>query len=87
MTSREDRQSLSQDIGIANAAGTRLQLACAIACIDVRTLQRWKADEGLAVGDGRPQAARPLFGHALSDAESAELVCVTNDEHRHSGSS
>ena len=79
MIGLEDRQSLSQDIGAAHAAGARLHLACEIAGIDVRTLQRWKAHEGLTAGDGRPQAVRPAPGHALSDAERAELVRVAND--------
>ena len=60
MIGLEDRQSLSQDIGVAHAAGARLHLACEIAGIDLRTLQRWKAHEGLTAGDGRPQAVRPL---------------------------
>ena len=72
-------QSPSQDIGVAHAAGARLHLACEIAGIDVRTLQRWRAHEGLAVGDGRPQAVRPPRGHALSDVERAELVRVANE--------
>ena len=79
MTGLEDRQSLSQDIGVAHAAGARLHRACEIAGIDLRTLQRWKAHEGLSAGDGRPQAVRPLPSHALSGAERAELVCVANE--------
>jgi putative transposase len=79
MTGLEDRQSLSQDIGVAHAAGARLHMACEIAGIDVRTLQRWKAHEGLTAGDGRPQAVRPLPSHALSSAERAELVRVANE--------
>jgi len=58
MIGLEDRQSLSQDIGVAHAAGARLHLACDIAGIDVRTLQRRKAHAGLTAGDGRPQAVR-----------------------------
>ena len=42
MIGLEDRQSLSQEIGVAHAAGARLHLACEIAGIDVRTLQRWR---------------------------------------------
>ena len=57
-----DRQFLSQDIDAAHAAGARLHLACEIAGIDVRTLQRWKAHEGLIAGDGRPGAVRPVPG-------------------------
>ena len=79
MIGLEDRQSLSQGIGVAHAAGARLHLACGVAGIDLRTLQRWKAHEGLTSGDGRPQAARPPPSHALSDAERAELVRVANE--------
>jgi len=79
MIGLEDRQSLSQDIGAAHAAGARLHLACEVAGIDLRTLQRWKAHEGLTAGDGRPLALRPLPSHALSDAERAELVRVANE--------
>jgi len=78
-----DRQSLSQDIGLAHAAGARLHLACEIAGIDVRTLQRWKAHAGHTAGlitaDRRPAAVRAQPGHALSPAERAELVRVVNE--------
>ena len=47
--------------------------------IDLRTLQRWKAHDGLVAGDGRPQAVRPLPRHALSQAERAELLRVANE--------
>ena len=79
MIGLEDRQSLSQDIDVAHAAGARLHLACEIAGIDLRTLQRWKAHKGLTTGDGRPQAVRPLPSQALSEAERAELVRVANE--------
>ena len=79
MNGLEDRQSLSQEIGAAHAAGARLHLACEIAGIDVRTLQRWRAHAGLIAGDRRPAAIRPLPGHALSQAERAELVRVANE--------
>ena len=79
MIGLEDRQALAQDIDAAHAAGARLQPACEIAGIDVRTLQRWKAQEGLAAGDGRPQAVRPMPSHALSDAERAALLAVANE--------
>jgi putative transposase len=79
MIGLEDRQSLSQDIGVAHAAGARLQLACEVAGIDVRTLQRWKAHQGLTAGDGRPGAVHPVPSHALSEAERAQLVHVANE--------
>ena len=60
MIGLEDRQSLSQDIGVVHAAGAMRYTACEIAGIDVRTLQRWKAHVGLMAGDGRPQALPSL---------------------------
>ena len=74
MIGLEDRQALARDIDVAHAAGARLQLACEIAGIDARTLQRWNAQEGLTAGDGRPQAVRPMPSHALSPAERAALL-------------
>jgi len=79
MIGLEDRQCLSQDIDAAHAAGARLRLACQIAGIDLRTLQRWKAHEGLVSGDGRPQAVRPTPNHALSEIERARLLRVANE--------
>ena len=51
MIGLEDRQALAQDIQTAHAAGARLRPACEIAGIDVRTLQRWAAQQGLTAGD------------------------------------
>ena len=79
MIGLEDRQALAQDIQTAHSDGARLRLACAIAGIDERTLQRWKAEEGLVVGDGRPDATRPTPRHALSLDERAELLRVANE--------
>jgi putative transposase len=79
MIGLEDRQGLARDIDTAHATGARLQPACEIAGIDVRTLQRWKAQEGLTAGDGRPQAAHPVPSHALSPAERAALLAVANE--------
>ena len=75
----EDRQKLAHDIDTAHQAGARLRLACAIAGIDSRTLQRWRAHEGLVEGDGRPQALRATPSHALSADERARLLCVANE--------
>ena len=79
MIGLEDRQALAQDIDTAHAAGARLQPACEIAGIDARTLQRWKARDGLTAGDGRPQAVHPIPGHALSLAERTALLAVANE--------
>lgn len=79
MIGLEDRQACAQDIHIAHEAGARLHLACETAGINVRTLQRWKAEHGLVTGDGRPAAERPAPKHALSEAERAELLRVANE--------
>ena len=71
MNGLEDRQAVARNIGVAHSAGARLRLACETAGIDLRTLQRWKACQGLTGGDGRPQAVRPLPSYTLSEAERA----------------
>jgi putative transposase len=79
MIGLEDRRALARDITQAHAAGARLRPACAIAGIELRTLQRWQAHEGLTAGDGRPQAVRPTPSHALSPHERARLLAVANE--------
>ena len=79
MIGLEDRQAIAQGIDTAHRAGARLHLACEVASIELRTLQRWKASEGLVAGDGRPQAVRPVPAHALSPAERARVLRVANE--------
>ncbi len=79
MIGLEDRRSLAQDIQAAHQAGARLHLAREVAGIDVRTLQRWRAGDGLARGDGRPRAVHPTPGHALSTAEREQILRVANE--------
>ena len=79
MIGLEDRRDLARDIDAAHAAGARLRPSCEIAGIDLRTLERWKAHEGLSAGDGRPQAVRPEPSHALSAQERAQLLAVANE--------
>jgi len=79
MIGLEDRQSMARDIHTAHDAGARLRLACDTAGINTRTLQRWKAHDGLAKGDGRPQAVHPIPAHALSEVERADLLRVANE--------
>ncbi len=79
MIGLEDRQTLAQNIDAAHAAGARLRPACQTAGIELRTLQRWKAREGLSAGDGRPQAVHPAPRHALSPAERQRILAVANE--------
>ena len=79
MTRLEDRRQLSDDIEQAHRTGARLHLDCELAGIDVRTLQRWKACDGLERGDGRPSAVRATPAHALTPAERERIVQVANE--------
>ena len=79
MIGLEDRQALARDIAVAHAAGARLKPACKVAGIDLRTLQRWQSGDGLNAGDRRPRAVRPVPGHALTEAERAQLLAVANE--------
>lgn len=79
MIGLEDRQALARDIHEAHAAGARLKPACAMAGIDLRTLQRWQASTGLVGGDRRPQAVRPPAAHALTEAERTHVLAVANE--------
>ena len=74
-----DRRALARDITQAHAAGARLRPACEVAGIELRSLQRWQAHEGLTAGDGRPQALRPILSHALSPHERLQLLAVANE--------
>lgn len=79
MIGLEDRQRIAQDIGTAHADGARLYKACAVAGIDVRTLQRWQVGQGLVTGDLRPSAVRPTPVHALSADERVQVLQVANE--------
>ena len=79
MIGLEDRQALARDIHTAHTAGARLKPACETAGIDLRTLQRWQATDGIKGGDRRPRAVRPVPSHALSEAERAQVLAVANE--------
>jgi hypothetical protein len=60
MIGLEDRQTMVRHIESAHAGGARLRLACEVAGITVRTLQRWKAHDGLVVAAAPgPSGPRP----------------------------
>ncbi len=79
MIGLEDRRQMAALIQEAHGNGARLQQACEAVGITVRTLQRWQDDEGLIKPDARPEAVRPTPGHALSEAERAEVLRVANE--------
>ena len=79
MTRLEDRQTLLENIHEAQAAGARLEPACALAGVDVRTVQRWQNEDRSMRDDGRPGAIHPRPAHALTEAERARIVAVANE--------
>ncbi len=79
MIALEDRRMLALNITTATGSGASQRLACGVAGIDQRTLQRWNANEGLSKGDGRPQAVHPVPSHALSADERTKLLSVANE--------
>ena len=79
MIGLEDRQTMVQHINTAHTAGARLRPACELAGISVRTFERWQANDGLALGDRRPEATRSLPAHALTAAERARILAVANE--------
>lgn len=78
MTSLEDRRTLSDAIAGACKDGVRLHLACEVVGISPRTLQRWRAPQGVRE-DARPLAARPTPGNALSEQERKQIMAVVNE--------
>ena len=78
MTRLEDCQTLAREIERARTGGARLAEVCALAGLDARTVQRWRAGEGLTRGDRRPDAVRPASSHALTEAERTRIVAVAN---------
>lgn len=79
MIGLQDRQEYARDIEAARQAGARLSEACEVVGITARTLQRWNAHQGLESGDGRPNAARPMPAHALTEAERAHVLSIANE--------
>lgn len=76
----EDRRAIVAHLDEARAAGARLAPACQLIGVDPRTVQRWRRENGLELGDRRPHADRPKPAHALSDAERAEILAVANSD-------
>lgn len=79
MIGLENRQTMVRHIKTAHAAGARLRPACEVAGITMRTLQRWAVQDGLLVGDRRPDAERPTPAHALTDEERAQILAIANE--------
>ena len=63
----------------ACAAGARLEQACRVVGISLRTLQRWR-QEGELKDDGRKSASRQRTpANRLSEAERQQLLAIANE--------
>jgi putative transposase len=79
---QERRVAVSAGIAQAGAAGARLERACAVAGLSLRTLQRWHR-EGALKTDGRrrehrPEGAQRTPANRLSSEERDQILEVAN---------
>lgn len=79
MIGLEDRRNMVKMIDLAHHDGACLSKACKLASFDARILQRWKAQDGLAKGDRRPDAVHPAPAHALTPEERAVVLELANE--------
>lgn len=79
MTSLSERQKMVLWINEAMASGARKHKACEVACISIRTLQRWCSGDGI-VEDLRPSAIRPVPMNKLSDEERRAIIDICSVE-------
>ena len=78
MTSLEERCSQSEAIDLACSNGARLSQACDVLGLCVRTLQRWRSQQGIRQ-DGRPSAVRPPPRNALTEEERKRMLSLANE--------
>lgn len=77
MTSLPDRQHTVALIEAAQRDGARLDKACGLLNISVRTYQRWYRD-GEVQGDNRPLAVRPEPSKKLTEQERQAVLTLCN---------
>jgi len=75
MTSPSDRHEALGLIDEAVAAGARLEPACTMLGLSIRTTQRWRR----MPKDARPLSCRPVSANRLSDEERHHLLVVANE--------
>ena len=73
LISAPDRKNIIELIAEARENGARLEPACEIMGIDIRTHQRWTKDGGVKE-DQRPIAKRPTPANKLTDEERKEII-------------
>lgn len=78
MTELSERRRIIDDIGEARRQGARLEPACEVIGISLRTFRRW-LQGGDVKADGRPDAVRPPPVQRLSDEERAQVLEICNE--------
>lgn len=77
MTSLPDRQQAVTLIAEAQSNGARLDKACALLNLSVRTYQRWTTGKAVNA-DRRPLVPRPTPTNKLTDEERQAVVSLCN---------
>ena len=77
MTALTERQQLIEWVNQATEAGARLDKACDVLGVSVRTLQRWQMT---AVVVDRRTLPRAAPGHALTPTEREEILAIANSK-------
>lgn len=77
MTSLPDRQQILSLVQEAQNKGARLDKACALMNLSLRTYQRWKTSKSIQA-DQRPLADRPSPANKLSPQEREEILLLCN---------
>jgi len=78
MTSLPDRQHTVDLVSEAQSNGARLEYACELLNISVRTYQRWYRD-GKVEADNRPTAIRPEPSNKLTPEEQETVLALCNE--------
>lgn len=78
MTSLPDRQHTVELVSEAQSSGARLENACELLNISVRTYQRWYRD-GNVEADNRPTATRPEPSNKLTPKEREAVLSLCNE--------
>lgn len=80
MISHPERQQYVQWINEAVAAGATKQRACELACISIRTLQRWCTEPNEVASDKRSDATRPTPANKLTEEERQAIIDTCNEK-------
>jgi putative transposase len=78
MTHLPDRQRTVELVQQAQQGGARLERACALLGLSVRTYQRW-IGAGVVAADRRPEAPRPVPHNKLTALEREAIIELCNE--------